>query len=121
MKLAWCVPFFLLGACVSGHCRKSTPPPNVASDEKAGDTDANSHVFVSKADGSLQCKKGKAISVDKMKEELKGIEVFSAAKKQDGLMHIQLCGSPSGMFNVFEIATKDLPAAEKLKFKKWLY
>jgi hypothetical protein len=121
MKVRWILPFLLLGACVSGHCRKATPPPNVAPDEKTAEADGNAHIFVAKPDGGLQCKKAKGISIDKMQNELKGIGVFSAVKKQDGLMHVQLCGSPTGIHNVFEISAKDLPAAEKLKFKKWLY
>jgi hypothetical protein len=118
----WCLSVILLCACASGHCRKATPPPTVASDEKAGDeVDTKAHIFVAKPDGSLQCKKGKGVPLEKMRDELKGIEVFSQAKKQDGLMHVQLCGSPTGRHNLYEIAAKDLAAAEKLKFKKWLY
>jgi hypothetical protein len=121
MKRRLAILFLLLGACASGHCRKATPAPNVADDGKAADADGNVHVFVAKPDGSLQCKKAKGVSVEKMQVELNGIQVFSAVKKPDGLMHVQLCGSPTGMHNVYEILTKDLPAAEKLKFKKWLY
>jgi len=121
MRFYWALPFFLMTACVSGHCRKATPPPTSVADEKTADSDANAHIFVSKPDGSRQCQKGKGITVEKMQDELKGIQIFSAVKKQDGLMHVQLCGSPTGMHNLYEIATKDLPAAEKLKFKKWLY
>lgn len=121
-KALFVVGFLLLGACATGHCRKANAPPTVQSDEKAGDeSDTKAHIFVAKPDGSLQCKKGQEVSLEKMKEELKDIEVFSMQKKQDGLMHIQLCGSPTGMHNLYEISAKDLPAAEKLKFKKWLY
>lgn len=123
MKNQLLLSMLFLGACAcaSGHCRQITAPPSAASEEKAAESDANAHVFIAKPDGSLQCKKAKGTSVEKMQEELKGIQVFSAVKKQDGLMHVQLCGSPTGMHNVYEISAKDLPAAEQLKFKKWLY
>ena len=121
-KALFAFAFLLLGACATGHCRKATPTPTVPTDEKAGDeSDTKAHIFVAKPDGSLQCKKDKGVTLEKMKADLKGIEVFSMEKKQDGLMHIQLCGSPTGMHNLFEISAKDLPAAEKQKFKKWLY
>ncbi len=42
-------------------------------------------------------------------------------KKKDGLLHSELCGSPTGMNNVYEISGKDWSAADKAGFKKWLY
>lgn len=121
-KTAYLGAVLVLCACATGHCRKATQPPVVQTDEKAGDEiDTNAHIFVAKPDGSLQCQKDKGVSLEKMREELEGIEVFSQTKKKDGLMHVQLCGSPTGMHNLYEILAKDLPAAEKLKFKKWLY
>lgn len=78
-------------------------------------------VKVYKYDGSLQCNQGKAIPLEQMAKELKGVQVFSSQKKADGLMHIQVCGSPTGMANVFEILEGDLTKAEKFGFKKWTF
>lgn len=76
-------------------------------------------VKVFKADGSLQCGQGKATPVAEMQKELKGIKVHSAVNQNDGMMRIQLCGSPTGMINVYEIDRKDLEAALKLGFKEF--
>lgn len=76
-------------------------------------------VKVHKADGSLQCGQGKAIPVAEMQKQLKDIKVFSAVNKNDGMMRIQVCGSPTGNSNVYEIDRKDLDAALKAGFKEW--
>lgn len=75
-------------------------------------------VLVFKADGSLQCGQGKGLAIEEMEKELKGIKVLSRDKRPDGKMHIQLCGSPTGMINVFEISEKNLKDAEARGFKK---
>lgn len=111
--------FLALAACATGHCRKPTPAPVPVNDDKK--EDAAIRIFISKPDGSLQCSRAKGMPVVEMRKQLKDIEVFSQGKKRDGLMHIELCGSPTGMNNVFEISTKDWPTAEKAGFKKWLY
>jgi hypothetical protein len=106
-------------SCATGHCRKPMTSPVPAVDEKSAE--ASEHVFVHKPDGSRMCKQGRAIPLSEMKADLKDIKIFSEQKKRDGLMHVQVCGSPTGVSNVFEILVKDLPAAEKLGYKKWLY
>ena len=107
-------------ACASGHCRKQIAPPALPAVEEKTE-EVENRVFVAKPDGSLQCGKGKIISLDTMKSQLKMIQIFSQAKKQDGLMHIQVCGSATGTSNVYEISPKDLKEAEKYGFKKWLF
>ena len=77
------------------------------------------HVKVYKADGTLQCGQGKKISISDMQKDLKDIKVYSSENKNDGMMRIQLCGSPTGNANVYEIDRKDLEAALKLGFKEW--
>ncbi|MBY0451380.1 MAG: hypothetical protein K2P92_00005, partial [Bdellovibrionaceae bacterium] len=77
-------------------------------------------VFVYKPDGSLQCGQGSRITPEDMKKELGAIKVFSSENKSDGMMRIQVCGAPTGMANVYEIDQKDLEAALKLGFKKWM-
>lgn len=81
---------------------------------------ATERIKVYKPDGSLQCGQGKAIPVKDMESELKGIKVYSSSNQNDGKMRIQLCGSPTGNSNVYEIDRKDLDAALKLGFKEWL-
>ena len=81
-------------------------------------TSALNTVLVYKADGSLQCGQGKGVSIDEMEKQLKGIKVLSRDKRPDGKMHIQLCGSPTGVINVFEISETNLKDAESRGFKK---
>lgn len=111
-----------LAACSHGNCRaqkeaqKNAPKSEVVV-EKSKATD---RVKVFKYDGSLQCGQGKKIAPAEMQKDLKGIEVFSSSNQNDGMMRIQLCGSPTGNANVYEIDRKDLDAALKLGFKEWL-
>ncbi|WP_415061191.1 hypothetical protein [Bdellovibrio sp.] len=123
-KLLLTLPLlFALGACSHGNCRtqkmtdKATPGSEVPMTKSAG-TD---RVKVYKADGSLQCGQGKMIPLVEMQKELKGIQVFSSVNKNDGMMRIQLCGSPTGNSNVYEIDRKDLEAALKAGFKEWTF
>lgn len=76
-------------------------------------------VLVYKADGSLQCQQAKGVSVQEMEKQLAGIKVYSRDKRPDGLMHIQVCGSPTGMINVFEIDASNLAKAEAKGFKRF--
>src|SRR5262249_14224819 len=115
---------FLL-SCSQGHCRRQADAPPEAppiggapAETKISDED---HVFVYKYDGSLQCGMGKAVSLETMGRELQGIPVVSSAKKNDGLMHIQVCGSITGKANVFEIPAKFLKGAEAKGFKRWTF
>lgn len=114
--------------CAQGHCRRKVdqPPKMASADEAPSEAQTpkpsdKDHVFVYKYDGSLQCKKGKAISPEVMAKELQGITVFSSAKKSDGMMHIQVCGTITGMANVFEIPATSLKQAESRGFKKWSF
>lgn len=114
-------------SCSQGHCRRKQEPPAPAPTveappepaSKAMADNGKGRVFVFKYDGSLQCGGGKAIAPEVMAKDLAGVKVFSMAKKPDGLMHIQVCGSNTGMANVYEIAETDLGKAEKKGFKKW--
>jgi hypothetical protein len=113
-----------LVGCVQGHCRRKADQPGAAApvdlpaspDAKVSSKD---HVFVYKYDGSLQCGMGKPVSLETMAKELHGLPVISSVKKADGLMHIQVCGSITGMANVFELPAKYLKQAESRGFKKW--
>jgi hypothetical protein len=78
-------------------------------------------VWVYKYDGSLQCGMGDVISLEKMKEEFEGIKVYSKEKRSDGLMRIQVCGSPTGQANLYEIKKTDLDKATEKGFQLWTY
>ena len=64
---------------------------------------------------------GKAVAPEAMAKELQGVQIFSSVKKRDGLMHIQVCGSITGMANVFEVPAVALKKAEAKGFKKWSF
>lgn len=122
-KLMLMVPFVLiLGACSHGSCRaqKHSEKLNKQSEETMSATSPADRVRVHKPDGSLQCGQGKAIPAAEMQKEFKDIKVYSAVTKNDGMMRIQVCGSPTGNSNVFEIDRNNLEAALKLGFKEWL-
>jgi hypothetical protein len=108
---------FTLTACSHSTCgaEKRTPKTGVIMDK----TTSTDKVKVFKDDGSLQCGQGEQIALAEMEKELKNIRVYSSAHKNDGMMRIQLCGSPTGNCNVYEIDRKDLEAAMKLGFKEW--
>lgn len=131
IKFVWIFVLILtLGACTQGHCRRKAdtgaqakPVEGVTGSEAASAAakPASDRVFVYKYDGSLQCGMGKAIPLETMAKELQGIPILSSVKKRDGLMHIQVCGSITGMANVYEINSKNLRAAEAKGFKKWSF
>lgn len=95
-----------------------TPPAGKADAKKPAVVE---NIIVYKYDGSLQCGMGKAIPVEDMGKELTavGIRVSAREKKSDGLMHIQVCGQPTGMVNAFTIPSDRLKEAEQLGFRKW--
>jgi len=78
-----------------------------------------SDVQVYKYDGSLQCNRGKEVSLKDMARELSenGIEVKARRKGSDGRVHISMCGASTGRLNVYSIATESLPAARELGFE----
>lgn len=116
--------FFCLG-CTSGNCRsqRESKMDDKKQDEVISQISANSQarIKVYKYDGSLQCGMGKAIPLAEMQKSLAGITVHSAENKPDGLMHTQVCGSPTGRANVFEIDKTSLEAAKKKGFKEWTF
>lgn len=70
-------------------------------------------VWVYKEDGSIQCEAGKARALSEDEAILKeaGVKVFNSKKDTDGMMRIQMCGSPTGAINSFEITLSDLEKA----------
>ena len=115
-----------VAGCTQGHCRRKSETPGAAAPVDGGEgtlaqAKTSDRTFVYKYDGSLQCGMGKAIALDTMAKELNGIPVLSSVKKRDGLMHIQVCGSITGMANVYEVPSKFLKQAEAKGFKKWSF
>jgi hypothetical protein len=85
-------------------------------------------VRVFRYDGSLQCGMGQAVPLDDMAKELTAvnIRVLSSEKRVVSGFIIALCGAPTGIANVYEIAKDDLPriAADQQgvkKFQPWVY
>lgn len=124
----------LVGACSSSQCRKTAsenffaektkdlPQFQKQKAEKTGlGLGSTSWVRVYKNDGSKQCGMGVAITPKEMSKELRdrGIKVKSMKKQNDGLMRIQVCGSPTGMINVFEIQESNIKSAESAGFRKF--
>lgn len=114
---------FVLGACSHGNCRSQKKPAETTalSGVPMTATTTTARVKVYKSDGSLQCGQGQQIPLAEMQTQLKGIKVYSSANKNDGLMRIQVCGSPTGNHNVYEIDRQDLEAALKAGFKEWTF
>lgn len=123
----------LIGGCASRPCRQprapeldqtvKQPPPAQSATSLNGESPPNENaplkVRVYKSDGSRQCERRGGKSVEATERELAGIPVYHREKRSDGLMHIQVCGSPTGIINIFEIDSSNLKQAEERGFKRW--
>jgi hypothetical protein len=85
-------------------------------------------VKVFRYDGSLQCGMGQAVPLDEMAKELTAanIKVLSSEKRVVPGFIIALCGAPTGIANVYEIAKDDvprIPAGQQAvkRFQLWIY
>ena len=85
-------------------------------------------VKIFRYDGSLQCGMGQAVPLDEMAKELAAanIKVLSSEKSVVSGLIIALCGAPTGMANVYEIAKDDLPRVPAgpqgvKSFQPWVY
>lgn len=117
-KLLLILPF--LWSCSTSTCIKNQNSPS--GDQKMTSPSSKAdHVKIYKPDGSLQCGQGKKIALDDMEKELEGIKVYNKENKNDGLMRIQMCGTPTGYNNVYEIDKMDLEKALKKGFKEWTF
>lgn len=108
--------------CASGNCRSQPQAKTAgATAQTALPTTIEDKIRVYKYDGSLQCGMGKATSLAEMKKELAGITIYSEKAQSDGMMRTQVCGSPTGRANVFEINKSQLSEAKKRGFKEWTF
>ncbi|MEK2688764.1 hypothetical protein [Bdellovibrio sp. GT3] len=116
------IPVLILAACSHGDCRGEKKKTSQAEATGAAVASSNTtdRVKVFKPDGSLQCGQGQKIAIAEMQKDLGTIQVYSSKNQNDGMMRIQVCGSPTGNCNVYEIDRKDLAAAQKAGFKEWL-
>ncbi len=85
-------------------------------------------VKVFRYDGSLHCGMGQAVPLDEMAKELTAvnIKVLSSEKGVVPGFLIALCGAPTGIANVYEIARNDLPRIPAdpqgvKRFRPWIY
>lgn len=115
MKLTLMIVLFIVG-CSSTHCRMKEFEALDSQKEKKIKT-----VKVYRYDGTLQCGMGKRVSVEEMQKDLKDVPVISSTHLNDGLMRIQLCGSPTGDANVYEIEETHLDKAKSLGFREWTF
>src|SRR6185312_7818278 len=119
--LGLCLSMMICFGCADGNCRSQAKPvENKAMDQKNMKISTDT-VKVYKYDGSLQCGMGKPIAITDMQKELQGITVYSTENKSDGLMRTQVCGSPTGKANVYEIDRSQLTEAKKRGFKEWTF
>ena len=119
--------FLFISGCTTGNCRSQ-----IVKKEQAGGVlplkenklipipGLSERVKVYKPDGTLQCAQGKKIPLDEMVKQLGDIKVYNSFSDNDGMMRIQLCGSPTGNSNVYEIDRENLKRAVSLGFKEWL-
>lgn len=118
--------FVCLAACTTGNCRQNRGPEDLSKPSTPNEAQflkevasSKTRVRIAKPDGSLQCQPKSGVSVEQMRKELAGVEVFSASRRRDSLFRTANCDSPTGFHNVYEIDRKDLQSALKLKFVEW--
>lgn len=77
-------------------------------------------VEIFKYDHSRQCEQNSGITLDEMEKELTshGIAVLSSRKGSDGKIRMAVCGSSSGIINIYVIYKKDLEKAGRIHFQE---
>ncbi|MCO5141900.1 MAG: hypothetical protein M9962_02285 [Oligoflexia bacterium] len=81
-------------------------------------TNRSARVWMNKLDGSVQCENRPVITPESATSELKaaGVNVFSARKGYDGMMHLAVCGDVTGATVEVEIASSDEGLARALGY-----
>ena len=100
----------------SPNYSQSLPSPTPLPEAQAPRTPS---VLVFKVTGEKQCQTGGGSNLDDVKAQLtsKNIPVFEAHTQADGLMHMALCGTPTGGIHVFAIPKKLQAKAQRLGFR----
>ena len=124
MKWNWVFAATILLGCTTSDCKYARNQPKetaVATEATPTVTPslAPSSVKVFKYDGSKQCEMKSGRSLDTMEKDLKGIQVLSRERKNDGKMRIQMCGADTGWANVYEVPVSDKEKAIKRGFQEW--
>lgn len=112
--------FFLgITACTSGQCKRDGTPVLTDEEKKTISEQelANEIILVGKSDQSLQCGYNIGMTLERMAQDLAGIQILKTEKRHDGLMRIQSCGAPTGMMNVYSIYRKDVKKAVRMGYK----
>lgn len=102
--------------CANHHCRVKKEGADMAA---LASEAAAEKILVAKPDGSQQCESASGISLDKMAKDLGEIKIYRQFKMNDGMMRIQVCGAPTGMYNVYEIDATDRQKALNVGFEVW--
>ncbi|MFL5813154.1 MAG: hypothetical protein ACJ763_06215 [Bdellovibrionia bacterium] len=81
---------------------------------------AGTLIWVTRKDGATSCGTTQAQSLEEGASELQrnGVKVVSSRKGNDGKMHAQACGMPTGSLNAYQISREDLPKALVLGFQE---
>ena len=113
-----------LFSCSTATCKKNqlqAKTTEVSSEKMTLDKNMinTKKIKVAKPDGTLQCNQGVKVSLVEMQKQLQDIPVFSSENIHDGMMRIQMCGTPTGNHNVYEINESDLDKAISYGFKRW--
>jgi hypothetical protein len=74
---------------------------------------------VYKPDGTIQCERGKEISLTAMARDLRrsGIGILDSRKGHDGRYRMTMCGASTGNINIFSIFLRDFSEAEQIGFQ----
>jgi|FLYM01.1.fsa_nt_gi hypothetical protein len=102
--------------CANTHCRQKKAGDEMSQNQNGQQTQK---ILVAKADGSRQCEEKSGTSLDRMAKDLGEVKIYRQFKQNDGMMRIQVCGAPTGMYNVYEIEAKDQQAAVNVGFQVW--
>jgi hypothetical protein len=108
---------FLLLALPFAACTHEVQKPETTWKVKAS-TESEKHVWVTRADGSRQCDSRKVATPEQIAQQVQsaGVMVFQSRTGNDGQMHAQRCGSPTGRTTDLEIAMPDLRKVLALGF-----
>jgi len=111
-------PFFvILGLGVGVGCLASISDAHAFSrkhaEADAAQPAADNQVWITRADGAHSCSPKSGQSLEDGAADLRNakVRVLDSHKGEDGKLHSQMCGAPSGSTNAYLIPKEDLPQA----------